>query len=61
MAGKAAPNLGGANMDFKEMKGEPNAPHVEYEQLKVERGILWIFIVTLNFSALSLWVDVCAL
>ena len=50
MAGKAAPNPGGANMDFKEMKGEPNTPHVEYEQIKVKRGILWILIATLNSS-----------
>ena len=38
MAGKVAPNLGGDNMDFKEMKGEPKAPHVEYEQIKVSAG-----------------------
>ena len=38
MAGKAAPNSGGDNMDFKEMKGEPKAPHVEYEQIKVDAG-----------------------
>ena len=50
MAGKAAPNSGGANMEFKEMKEEPNTPHVEYEQIKVKRGILWIFIATLNLS-----------
>ena len=47
MAGKAAPNSGGANMEFKEMKEEPNAPNVEYEQIKVKRGI---FIATLNLS-----------
>ena len=50
MAGKAAPNPGGANMEFKEMKEEPNAPHVEYEQIKVKRGMLWIFTATLNLS-----------
>ena len=50
MAGKAAPNSGGANMEFKEMKEEPNTPHVEYEQIKVEHRILWIFIATLNLS-----------
>ena len=50
MAGKAAPNSAGVNMDFKEMKGEPNAPHVEYEQIKVKRGMLWIFIAILNLS-----------
>ena len=50
MAGKAAPNSGGANMEFKEMKEEPNTPHVEYEQLKVKRWILWIFNATLNLS-----------
>ena len=65
MAGKGAPNSGGANMDFKEMKGEPNTPHVEYEQIKVKRGILWIFIATLNLSLhcvdVCVWVDVCAL
>ena len=50
MAGKPAPNPGGANMEFKEMKEEPNAPHVEYEQIKVKRGMLWIFTATLNLS-----------
>ena len=50
MAGKAAPNSGGANMEFKEMKEEPNTPHVEYEQIKVKHRILWIFIATLNLS-----------
>ena len=50
MAGKAVPNPGGANMELKEMREEPNTPHVEYEQIKVEHRILWIFIATVKLS-----------